>query len=85
MILLLLVAMTKASMVEIQTCRLKISFPIDQLFVFAMWLKNGLNLNFTSWLFDLKPLVSRMLISRINYIYFSLGTIPTWPTKDQIH
>ena len=25
-----------------------------------------------------------MLISWINYLYFSLGAIPIWPTKDQI-
>ena len=26
-----------------------------------------------------------MLISWINYIYFSLGAVPIWPTEDQIH
>ena len=26
-----------------------------------------------------------MLISWINYLYFSLGAIPIWPTKNQIH
>ena len=54
--------------------------PVDQLFTFLVWLKNGLNLDFTSWLFNS---VSQMLISWINYIYFSLGVIPIWPTNDQ--
>ena len=26
--------------------------PVDQLFMFLLWLKNGLNLDFTSWLFN---------------------------------
>ena len=47
---------------------------IDQLFVFLVCLKNGLNLDFTSWLFDANK----------SYFYFSLGVIPIWPTKDQI-
>ena len=59
--------------------------PVNQLFMFFMWLKNGLNLDFTSWLFNSnKSTVSRLLISWINYLYFSLGAIPIWPTKGQI-
>ena len=26
-----------------------------------------------------------MLIGCINYLYFSIGAIPIWPTKDEIH
>ena len=26
--------------------------PVDQLFMFLVWLKNGLNLDFTIWLFN---------------------------------
>ena len=59
--------------------------PVDQLFMFLVWLKNGLNLDFASWLFNSnKSTVSRMVINEINYLYFSLGAIPIWPTKDQI-
>ena len=43
--------------------KLKI-LPVDQLFMFLVWLKNGLNLDFTSWLFNSKKsTVSQMLIS----------------------
>ena len=59
--------------------------PVDQLFMFLVWLKNGLNLDFPGWLFNSnKSTVSQMLISWISYLYFSLGAIPIWPTKDQI-
>ena len=47
--------------------------PVDQLIVFVVWLKNVLNLNFTSWLFDSKTVASQMLISWISYIYFFSG------------
>ena len=53
--------------------------------MFLVWLKNALNLDFTSWLFNLnESTVSRMLISWINYLYSYLGAIPIGPTKDQI-
>ena len=43
--------------------------PVDQLFMFLVWLKNGLNLDFTSWLSNSsKTAVSSMLITWINYL-----------------
>ena len=50
---------------------------VDQLFMFLVLLKNGLNLDFTIWLSNSnKSTVSPMLISWINHIFFSLGAIP---------
>ena len=58
---------------------------INQLFMFLVWLKNGLSLELTSWLFDSnKSTVSRIIITWINYLYFTLGAIPIWPTRSQI-
>ena len=38
--------------------------PVDQLFMFLVGLKNGLNLDFASWLFNSnKSTVSRMVIN----------------------
>ena len=58
--------------------------PVGQLFILFVWLKNGLNLDFTSWFFNSVDF-SQMLKSWINYLYFSLGAIPIWLTKDQIY
>ena len=63
--------------------------PVNQLFILLEWLKNGLNLDFTNWLLysnksRINLTVSRMLISWISYLYFSLGAILVWPTKDQM-
>ena len=59
--------------------------PVDQLFILLVWLKTGLNLDFTSWFFNSVGL-PQMLKSWINYLYFfSLGAIPIWLAKDQIH
>ncbi len=59
--------------------------PLDQLFMCLTWLKNGFTLSHMSWLFQLpNSTVSRYLISWINFLYFSLGSIPIWPSKEQI-
>ena len=58
---------------------------LDQLFMCLTWLRNGFSLSHMSWLFQLpKSTVSRYLISWINFLYFSLGSIPIWPSKEQI-
>ena len=58
---------------------------IDQLFLFLTWLKCGLTLHFTSWLFDTpKSTISRYIITWVNFLYFSLGSVPIWPSKQQI-
>ena len=58
---------------------------IDQLMMTVVWLKNGFSLSHIAWLFNLpKSTVSRHLISWINFLYFTLGSIPIWPTKQQI-
>ena len=44
--------------------------PADQLFMFFVRLKSDLTLD----------TMSRMLISCINYLYFSIRAIPLWPT-----
>ena len=57
----------------------------DQLFMCLAWLRNGFSLAHLSWLFHLpKSTLSRYLISWINFLYFSLGSIPIWPCKEQI-
>ena len=57
--------------------------PVFQLLMFLVWLINGLNLDFKSWLFNSnKSIVSPMLINWIYYLYFSLGAISILPTKD---
>ena len=59
--------------------------PSDQLFLFLTWLKCGLTLYFTSWLFDTpKSTVSRYIITWANFMYFSLGSVNIWPSKKQI-
>ena len=57
----------------------------DELFMTLVWLKNGFSLIHMSWLFELPvSTVSRHLISWINFLYFTLGSVPIWPTKKQI-
>ena len=60
--------------------------PTDQLFLFLIWLKCGLTLHFTSWLFDTpKSTVSRYIITWVNFLYYSLGgSVSIWPSKQQI-
>ena len=59
--------------------------PKDQLLLVLTWLKGGFSLNHTSWLFNLsKSTTSRYIITWINLMYFTLGSIPIWPSKSQI-
>lgn len=59
--------------------------PKDGLFMTLSWLKNGFPLSHLGWLFQLPvSTVSRHLISWINFVYFTLGSIPIWPTQEQI-
>ena len=59
--------------------------PKEQLFLVISWLKGGFSLKHLSWLFDLtKSTTSRYIITWINLMYFTLGSIPIWPSKDQI-
>lgn len=58
--------------------------PINQAFLLRVWLKCGFSLSHTAWLFGTpKSTVSRYLITWINFLYFSLGSLPIWPTKQQ--
>ena len=59
--------------------------PVNQLFLLLVWLKCGFSLPHTVWLFDTpKSTVIRYLITWINFLYFSLGGLPIWPTKEQV-
>ena len=49
--------------------------PKDQLFLCMSWLKNGFSLSHTVQLFK-KSTISRYIITWVNLLYFSLGTIP---------
>ena len=58
--------------------------PIEQLFMLVTWLRNGFTLHLTSWLFDIpKSTASRYIITWINFIYFSLGSIQIWPSRER--
>ena len=64
--------------------KLKMS-PINQLFLFMVWLRCGLPLFHLVFLFKKKKsTISRCMITWSNYLYFTLGSIPIWPTKQQI-
>ena len=57
----------------------------EQCFLYLAWLKNGFSLAHMSFLFNISvPTVSRYLITWSNFCYFSLGSIPIWPTREQI-
>jgi len=57
----------------------------DQLFLFLTWLKCGSSLEHSSWLFQLPTsTISRYIITWSNFMYFSLGAIPIWPSKDSV-
>jgi len=59
--------------------------PKDQLFLYLSWLKGGFTLKHSSWLFGLPTsTVSRYLITWSNFMYFSLGSVPIWPTKETV-
>ena len=50
-----------------------------------VWLKNPFPLYHLSWLFKIPiSTVSRHLISWVNFLYFKLGSIPIWPSKEEI-
>ncbi|XP_047141460.2 uncharacterized protein LOC124816348 [Hydra vulgaris] len=58
----------------------------NQLFMFLVWLKNGFTILHTSWLFKIsKSTTSRYLITWTNYLYFSLGSVPIWPSREQVN
>ena len=59
--------------------------PKNQLLLVLSWLKGGFSLKHSSWLFDLSiSTTSRYIITWINLMYFTLGSIPIWPSKLQI-
>ena len=59
--------------------------PREQFFMYMSWLKNGFTLSHLSFLFNLsKATLSRYIITWTNFLYFSLGSIPIWPTREQI-
>ena len=59
--------------------------PEDELFMNLVWLKNAFPLYHLSWLFKIPvSTVSRHLISWVNFLYFKLGSIPIWPSKEEI-
>ena len=52
-------------------------------FFFLSWLRLGSQLKQTAWLFNLsKCTASRYITTWANFIYFKLGCVPIWPTKD---
>ena len=56
---------------------------VDELFLFLSWLRLGSPLKHSAWLFNLsKSTVSRYIITWAKFIYFKLGCVPIWPTKD---
>ena len=59
--------------------------PEDELFMTLVWLKNAFPLYHLSWLLKIPvSTVSRHLISWVNFLYFKLGSIPIWPSKEEI-
>nr|XP_047146175.1 uncharacterized protein LOC124819038 [Hydra vulgaris] len=51
---------------------------------YCLWLKNGFTILHTSWLFKIsKSTTSRYLITWTNFLYFSLGSVPIWPSREQ--
>ena len=74
-----MVAVRKSSM-ENKHGREPEMLPVDQLFMFLVWLKNGLNLDFTSWLFNSNK-SSVLNADKLHYFYFSQAAIPIWLTK----
>ena len=58
----------------------------EQLFMYLSWLKNRFTLSHVSFLFQTpKATISRYIITWTNCLYFSLGLIPIWPTREQIN
>ena len=58
---------------------------INQLFLYLVWLRNGFTLQHLSWLFDISiPTASRYIITWTNFLYFKLGNVLIWPTREQV-
>ena len=58
----------------------------EQLFMYLSWLKNGFTLSDVSFSFQTpKATPSRYVITWTNFIYYSLGSIPIWPKREQIN
>ena len=58
----------------------------EQLFMSLSWLKNQITLSHVSFLFQIpKATVSRYIIAWTNFLHFFLGSIPIWPTREQIN
>ena len=61
---------------------------IEQLFIFMFWLRSAPTLKLLSFLKRNKRLpvstLSRYLITWSNFLYYVLGSIPIWPTKQQV-
>ena len=54
--------------------------------MYLSWLKNWFTLSHVLFLFqNPKATVSRYTIISTKFLYFSLGSIPIWPTREQIH
>ena len=61
-------------------------FAKEQLFMYLSWLKNVFTLSHVSFLFQTpKATISRYNITWTNFLYFSLDSIPIWPTREQIN
>ena len=57
----------------------------NQLFMCLSWLKNGFAMSHVAWLFDTpKSTVPCYIITWINFMYFTLGSLPIWPSIQQI-
>ena len=55
----------------------------NYIFVYLSWLRLDSQLKHTAWLFNLsKSAASRCIITWANFIYFKLGCVPIWRTKD---
>ena len=53
-------------------------------FFFLSWLRLDSPLKHTVWLFNLSKstVSSRYIITWVNFVYFKLGCVPVWSTKD---
>ena len=57
----------------------------EQLFLYLTCLKNGFNLGHLTFIFDISvSTASRYIIMWSNLCYFSLASIPIWPTREQV-
>ena len=56
---------------------------LTKYFFFLSWLRLCVALRHTAWLFNLpKSTAARYIITWAIFIYFKLGCVPIWPTKD---